>query len=123
MPRILPMIALTLGLGGYLAACAPVCEISSPNGFCAPQHKVWHSDDGFTLTLSHKRYQYAPSLDELMDVCHHSLRVISREVAAEKGQEIVPFKDSDVVMNTKRDDHNAVSTCKGTVKVNYAAAG
>ncbi len=123
MPRIASMIILTLGLGGFLASCVPVCEIASPNGLCAPETKIWHSSTGFTLTLSHKRYQYAPSLDELMDVCRNSLRVISGEIAAEKGKELIPYQAGDVMMKTARDDVLGVSTCNASVTVNYAVAG
>ncbi len=123
MARFLTLIILTLGLSGVVGACASVCELAGPRGDCAPTWKVWHSSSGFTLTLSHNRYQYAPSLDELMGVCRHSLRVIANDIAIEQGKELIPYEDGEVIMKTARDDALGVSTCNASVTVNYAVSG
>ncbi len=123
MARFLSTIILTLGLGGALASCAQLAETTGPVGPFGPETKVWHSSSGFTLTLSHKRYQYVPNLDELMGVCGQSLRLVSDDIAAEKGKDIIPFEDGEVIMKTARDDVMGVSTCKASVSVSYAVTG
>ena len=123
MARFLTLIILTLGLSGVVGACTSVCELQGPRGACAPTWKVWHSSSGFTLTLSHNRYQYAPSLDELMGVCRDSLRVIANDIAIEQGKELIPYEDGEVIMKTARDDVWGVSTCNASVTVNYAVSG
>ena len=109
------VVVAALILGG----CTQVCDAVGPDGTCAPHMRAKFLKDGFNLKVTHTRYQWVTSIDDMTKVCRSSIHTLANRIAAEKGREIEPIDDAKLSMDYDRNHTAGTSTCVAKYPVAY----
>ena len=117
MRKISLLVAACFALG---ACTQQLCDTWGPDPGCGPTKVyAYYEKEGFTLKLTHSRYQWVTDMHEIIASCERSIEHYGKKYAAAKGHEIESVDNSKSEMTYDRDSAAAVSSCSAVYDIAY----
>jgi hypothetical protein len=111
-------------VGSFLAGCATPVAYTYGAMTRYDKDTEYRTDDtlkGFTLTISHSRYQFIPETEAVALSCRQALTSLAYEIGERRGRKIAPVNEQRIRMSFGRNGFSGITSCSATAPVDWDA--